>query len=597
MAPTGSELFAGVEIDTTEYKYAFSRARVFREAGEAFSAEGNAERARECDFEDLVFRAHATDAAPPGERFGPEYIAADGTTYPDLNNLPDGLQAYVASRAQTTTNPIHRARYCDFLWDKFKDFRQGRAAVDAYLACVPHYRAQHWDLEQYDAFRRTAQLIRLLNVKAMVPAVEAEIMNSLLRFEADERLPLVSRIAEVLLELPGGNTNLRQQAADLVRRTADSFRTQGNFNAHRFTLKGLMAFHKALGDQESARKANIEIGESFELEGDSRLPGSNFAAGHFYALALQHYSNIGHPEPLDRLKVKAQEANRQAVETEFKALGYRFSLPKEHVEEIIQHFVADGLEPALERIALAFIPSLQGAQERLQAAREGTVFHMLVRPVAVTARGNITSSPKTDEEADAFHLYQHFGREIQFNAVLYLAPILERLKAEHGLTCERLTAYVTQAWLFRDRDHTLLAYSLQRYFESDFIGSIHVLIPQVEAGFRHLLQRMGVATTSADSEHPGVTSEKTFGTLLSEPALREVFGPDVIAYLRVVLSDPRGYNLRNEVAHGLAEPGAFNRANAETLLHIILLLTLLRPQVQDSGTTGPAENTEPPQAP
>ncbi|MFZ0321026.1 MAG: DUF4209 domain-containing protein, partial [Candidatus Sulfotelmatobacter sp.] len=55
-----------------------------------------------------------------------------------------------------------------------------------------------------------------------------------------------------------------------------------------------------------------------------------------------------------------------------------------------------------------------------------------------------------------------------------------------------------------------------------------------------------------------------------------VLTEDLWRYLEVVYIDKRGLNLRNDLAHGLLSPSAFNRYVADRVFHTLLAISLLR---------------------
>ena len=86
---------------------------------------------------------------------------------------------------------------------------------------------------------------------------------------------------------------------------------------------------------------------------------------------------------------------------------------------------------------------------------------------------------------------------------------------------------------------------------------------------------------------------RTLDVLIRHPSISTSFGSygeTVKKYLLVVLTDPRGWNLRNNICHGLPEAREFGTAPADRLMHIIVLLSLLR---QESEATKPKEKGQP----
>jgi hypothetical protein len=52
----------------------------------------------------------------------------------------------------------------------------------------------------------------------------------------------------------------------------------------------------------------------------------------------------------------------------------------------------------------------------------------------------------------------------------------------------------------------------------------------------------------------------------------DLLGPDITFHLQALFADPRGLNLRNEMAHGLLGPAAFDGHMARLLIHCLLVL-------------------------
>jgi len=56
-------------------------------------------------------------------------------------------------------------------------------------------------------------------------------------------------------------------------------------------------------------------------------------------------------------------------------------------------------------------------------------------------------------------------------------------------------------------------------------------------------------------------------------------------YLRILLTDARGWNVRNEVSHGLASFEMMSLAVADRVVHALLLLALVRDDADSSSPT------------
>ena len=119
----------------------------------------------------------------------------------------------------------------------------------------------------------------------------------------------------------------------------------------------------------------------------------------------------------------------------------------------------------------------------------------------------------------------------------------------------------------------LIEEGLRLLFAEQHMAAVHVLIPQIEYAIRHLAEIIGVPTLRRNKQ--GGLDARTLDELLKGVA--GVLGDEQVLYLRVLLSDRRGWNLRNDVCHVLLPSEAFGPAMTDRVLHVLLLLTALRP--------------------
>jgi hypothetical protein len=85
---------------------------------------------------------------------------------------------------------------------------------------------------------------------------------------------------------------------------------------------------------------------------------------------------------------------------------------------------------------------------------------------------------------------------------------------------------------------------------------------------------------------------KTLDELLREEVVARAFSADGALYLRILLTDPRGWNVRNEVCHGVPAIEFFNPSIADRLIHSLLLIGVVRFQRRER--TGESEEPIPP---
>lgn len=64
--------------------------------------------------------------------------------------------------------------------------------------------------------------------------------------------------------------------------------------------------------------------------------------------------------------------------------------------------------------------------------------------------------------------------------------------------------------------------------------------------------------------------------LFRDEQVQQCLTSDFANYLKILLTDNRGWNLRNNVCHGIAELDNFNRVTVDRLLHVLLCLGMFR---------------------
>ena len=132
--------------------------------------------------------------------------------------------------------------------------------------------------------------------------------------------------------------------------------------------------------------------------------------------------------------------------------------------------------------------------------------------------------------------------------------------------------------MYDSRTVAAIGPGLVAYEESRFWDAIHVLVPQVERVIRNIGLALGVGVLSYRSSS-GQLLWVTLKELLEEPrvvsTLDQIAG-DFALHLKYVLIDPRGWNIRNDVAHGLLNPDHSPSAEALVVILILLAISVLR---------------------
>lgn len=319
MAGRAAELMRKVEDDLGNgYELYSERGEAYKKAAEMLAAEGDHEQANVAKIEWLVFAFRETEALGTGGYFGPRYTRPDGVPFPDFYALPPHTRDYLKARAQATTNPLHKARYADFLWDKFRDTEVGPLAVRAYIDCLPLHLKRGDTTNAFRAARRACHLaVQFRNRELQMLAKDAAV-RLIQHLVTVGELGFVPRVGEAFLGVAELLTP--EEAKRIVERLEQvraSFVSVRDYHQERGTLKVLRELYRLAGDPDASRRAGRLEGESYEAEGDYKLKldgsgGGPVVAAHFYQLALTHFLELKEADKVTAVQEKLSRAHAQA---------------------------------------------------------------------------------------------------------------------------------------------------------------------------------------------------------------------------------------------------------------------------------------------
>jgi hypothetical protein len=172
------------------------------------------------------------------------------------------------------------------------------------------------------------------------------------------------------------------------------------------------------------------------------------------------------------------------------------------------------------------------------------------------------------------------GRMVYF-AAFYMAqrsPELDgALKAavsKWSLDADAIVDFLGESQLFLPRLRGFLEVGVEAWFAGDDMKAIHILVPQVEAAVREMLIASG-ASPMKINDRDGGFQHFGMGTVLVHETLIKSMDPTLRLHLRSLYTAPKGHNLRNELAHGLATPSLYGRGLANWVIHSLLAIRVI----------------------
>ncbi len=117
---------------------------------------------------------------------------------------------------------------------------------------------------------------------------------------------------------------------------------------------------------------------------------------------------------------------------------------------------------------------------------------------------------------------------------------------------------------------------IDAYFNNDYMVACHLLIPQFENCIRRLVALCGGTVLRPNSKSPEDNEYISLEGLLDSQEAKDALGKDVDIYFKNVFTEHYGWNLRNQISHGLLTADRFNNTMADRVMHCFLLLAKLK---------------------
>ena len=139
---------------------------------------------------------------------------------------------------------------------------------------------------------------------------------------------------------------------------------------------------------------------------------------------------------------------------------------------------------------------------------------------------------------------------------------------------DKIIEYFKETSVFGNEDINYLHRTMTAYWDKDYLVSSHLLIPLIESGVRELVTVHG-GSILGSNEYSGFDYHP-LGALLRDEQLEKLFDANTLFYLRLILTEKLGWNLRNRFAHGLSKTKFLSRGPSDWLFHILILLSLAK---------------------
>lgn len=572
------EILEKIESDVDTLRWGHQRAKLFVEAGKLYEESGNTQRMKEMGWENQLFCLRylgPSQRKSTKKRFAPLAKFSNGSVFPDITTFSHEQIEYYRRRADETSNPIHRARYSDIVWELRKDHVLARKAIDAYLLCVPQFYKNDWQMEMADCLGRVVDLALSLNDENEILKVKERIFRWIEILAKNNKYRFCLELIDAIIEISRFLDEEELKVAVEIASSGAKFYEQvkDGYNLQRSFLERLIRLMNNLKETEEALKYRKLIAESFLREGNWKLknyPSGNLVAAFFYEEAAKRYRDLGLSDKVNELKKRIKKHTRLASERELKEIKTKVTFPAKPIRAYMKSLESLNLSEALEKVAKEdfFLPNLQRIRLDVEEQKKKSRLGFIIQRVSIRDDNPVLQA-STEDEIFEDHVVERVVMDYKIKGTIF-GDIMKTLTETKNLDHISFLNFLSSSEIYKKNALDMIGTGLERYFSGDYPSAIHILIPQLERTLRNVLEKLDVATTILRGN---VVEEKTLGRILREPKLGELLGEKLVFYLRAFLIDKTGDNLRNDIAHGLIARERCTRNATNNLLLIFLLLT------------------------
>jgi lysyl-tRNA synthetase class 1 len=497
--------------------------------------------------------------------------------FPDIAQVDTEVIQHWTKRAAETPHPILKARYSDLLWDLTKaatgerpPIEVVRQAIDSYIESGQRFpstdtaearldRAIELSLSVGDDARSSSSLSTMFSLldgsdQASIRAMwlfDLQFRRKGIKLSVEQEAKLIDVLEKRLQLICGSENPFGPAALEPAARLARCY--------------------DRLGRTEDKKRVICAYGDAIaNIAGKAH----GLVALHWLQEAYGVFLHFGLKEEAEALQIAAKA---KAEESASQMVSHRISveIPNEEMAQFLEAITAGGLQDTLNRIAVSFCPNVEEVRTQLSEMKEQHKLLSMIPHTMLSGEQIIGRAGSIEDDPDG-RLFFQIRDNMKFESV-WLQAAFSRTREKHDFSPTSLLPHLFESPLFDPARTGLLEQGIGAYIVSDHVKAIHVLLPQIEHCLRRLLGMLGKPTNKHRRSDLGIMVEKSLNDVLeSESRVRQCLGEDTTIYLQVLLCDPRGFNLRNAVAHGLMDHGQFHSFFSDRLIHVLLLLSLLR---------------------
>jgi len=516
----------------------------------------------------------------------------DGSTveFPDRKLIDKNAVEYWAKRAIEAKHPILVARYADLVCDFSKlidlpfNYKLAQLVIDNIIKICE----QNLVLDTYQRLKlhRAMSMARKISDSKRLRIIATTTIETEKKIATDDKPGLWGfSLKWFVLENEGEKILKDQEVKDLIEETEErlkrllSAEDPNPWNIE-CAINLLVPYYIKINDTLKASRSLLALEDGYRR---NKRSNSDAMLKVYYlekldALYRQNKELPDMGSHIEKIAKELPEASKASL-NEMKTIGTEYKITRQQIEESIKSiFEQDGsllpIEKVITRLIGNFLIHKEKAKEELDKMSKQFIFQFIVEQRRLSPDGHTeTVIPPLGEDYDA-HLFNQAFQRVQI-----MNPFLEEAMKVFvkKFSVEDIVQYLNKSPIFPEDERDYLREGLVAYWNGNYMGASHSFIPFIESAFRKLIAGSGGITLRPSNKSKySVYEYRTLDALLNDQTINQVFQFDISFYFQLILTHPLGWNLRNNLAHGIALNSYFRKDISDRLFHILLILSLVR---------------------
>ncbi len=520
-----------------------------------------------------------------GTYFGPMIVMnnGDGTAIesPSIKLVTKEIIDYWTKRTNETTNPFLKARYLGLIWDFSKpvlsstpNYKIGIEYTKSLIEIVENgYCSNEFDL--ITKVKRAIQVAISLNETVLIEKAKKTIIELEIDNTANTKPRKLGLSYDTLID----NKKIcltaeeEKKIIEFLELRFEEYCIEPNLNPWNAEVAAvrLADYHRKKGNEKRVKDIILQLGKAYEA---NEKTGNAMQVSSWLQHLHKIYTSYGLNHDADALLIRLRELGPKLTE-ELKPISSSFEIPKEKLDSFI-NFITEG-EPKIifHKIIQNFIPKKDEIKDRMFEFAKIAPLTYLIPTSIQDNKGRIIATIGSLEDDLDGNLIHEFSQSLSFQAI-FIRNIFYKITSENILNVTDFIDFINDSPIISKSRIEIIKKGIQAYYDNDLVVAIHLLIPQIEEAIRNLIELAGGVVMKIN--RGGGYQLKTFDEILRDEKITQVFGENIQLYLRVLFTDPRGWNLRNDVCHGMCEIESFSFQAIERILHVLLILGTITEQ-------------------